>query len=337
MFRAKALSIYCVTILACLFCGCGEDVAPNPESFSASRDIVAEVSTWPQGKPAALTLAFDDVKPCMFFTVAPALEARGYVATFFVNTAKVGDYWAPWIEMHQYGHELGNHTRHHVPLDSIPLEQARAEIENGRADLLNNIPGLTDVPSFCYPEGASTPDVRAIVLEKHISARGYWGWNDPTPSDYSMICGRNFESLAQCISDIQWAINTRTWLEAYFHEISPDGMLEDDFQRYLDNIGAWRDSLWIATQGTVAKYTIERDRSAVIVSGDNPGRIWLHTDLDARFDVPLSVRLTIGDPDIDALVVDGETKLLDEKRAVWIEVAPGDSVNVVGATVRQES
>ncbi len=284
-----------------------------------------------------MTMAFDDARVTSYETAAPALEQHGFRGTFNLNTGIAGQNWGAWIDLAEKGHELGNHTRTHPRLTDLSLEDARQEIERGRADLLHNVPALDDVVSFTYPEGASSSAVREIVMETHVSARGHWGWNPPSPPDYSMIRGRNYEDLEQILYDVRRAISTRMWLVAYFHEVGPRGIPEDDFSRYLNYVAARKDSLWIAPQGEIAKYTIERDSCEVLVSGQNPGTLEVVGPLDVdRFDTPLTIRLSVCSDGVDLLVIDGQLRLLDEMRSVLVEVAPGTSVSVAGAVASAE-
>jgi peptidoglycan/xylan/chitin deacetylase (PgdA/CDA1 family) len=230
--------------------GC-EDQGSSPRltAFSAQTDLQVEITTWSHGKKAALTLAFDDTRASSHEIVAPALESHGMRGTFNINTAVAASNWTPWVRLAEAGHELGNHTRHHLRLAEIPLADARAEIEGGREDLLANIPGLADVVSFTYPEGQSSIEIRAIVMETHLSARGYWGWNQPTPEDYSRISGRSYRDPATLTQDLNRCVSTHTWLVQYFHAVGNQALSVEEFDTYLDLVTSHQDSLWVATQG----------------------------------------------------------------------------------------
>ena len=322
-----------VPLITAIF-GCDEECGPTcPEvQFDVASDLTAQIAVWPTGKPAALSLAYDDVRPFSYEVIAPALEAHGFRGTFNLNTGAIGGQWGPWIDLAEKGHELGNHTRNHYSLTELSLDAARWEIEQGRNDLLENVPCLTDVATFAYPNARSNAEIRAIVLEKHISARERWGWNPPSPEDYSRLHSRSYVDLEQIMRDVDRAINTRTWLIAYFHAVGSEGLPEEDFNHYLDHIAARRDSIWVAPQGTVAKYAIERDNSWIELSGDNPGALTIQTSVDpARFNVPLSIQLTAVSDVIELIVVDGEIHVLDAHHSTWIQLRPGDSVSIRGA------
>lgn len=328
-----ALTMLATCLLLLSLLGCGEDSAPTTPltGFSVANDLSARVATWRLDKPAAMTPAFDDARACNYEIIAPALEKHGFRGTFNLNTGAVGSNWKPYVDMAARGHELGNHTRSHRNLDQLSLDEARVEIERGRQDLLDNVPSMRDVVTFTYPEGGSNPGVRAIALEKHLSARGYWGWNPSSPQDYSMIMGRSYAGLDQIEQDVLQAIVLRAWLVAYFHVVGPGGMPEEEFGNYLNYVAAWKDSLWVAPQGEIAKYTLERDGSTVRLAGGNPGILYLETSLDpVRFDVPLSVCITAAWDGLDVLLVDGAAYLVSEGRPVWVDVAPGDTVRIEG-------
>ncbi len=254
--------------------------------------------------------------------------------TFNINTAVAASNWTPWIRLAEAGHELGNHTRHHLRLADIPVADARAEIEGGREDLLANIPGLVDVVSFTYPEGQSSPEIRAIVMETHLSARGYWGWNQPTPEDYSRISGRSYRDPATLTQDLNRCVSTHTWLVQYFHAVGNQALSVEEFDTFLDLVTSHRDSLWVATQGEATKYTLERDNATVRVLGNDPGTVTISSALDPqRHDVPLTVRFHVLAEHIDALVIDGRDHFVDAQGNVDFEMHIGDSVEVRGATL----
>jgi hypothetical protein len=95
--RARLVSAG-MLLLVSSFGGCGKESpheSPRLE-FSVAEDIQAEVSTWRFGKPAAMTIAFDDVRACSYEIIAPALEVRGFRGTFNINTGAVGGDWEPW-------------------------------------------------------------------------------------------------------------------------------------------------------------------------------------------------------------------------------------------------
>lgn len=314
-------------------CGCGEENCPSteplPAQFDAQTDLTAEIALWRYDRAAALSLAFDDTRQCYYEIVAPTLESRGFRGTFNLDTDRASRNWTPWVDLFQRGHELGNHTRHHCRLPDVTLDAARAEIEGGREDLLAGVPGLNDVVTFTYPNAASTPEVRQIVMESHLSARGTGGINAASPEDYSLLAGSSYGDLpswrirvARCISEGGWMIH-------YFHEVGGDGVPVDDFVAYVDHLAAREDSVWVAPQGEVAKYAIERDNCSVVISGGTDATMCLQSSLDpSRFALPLTILVHVLSDTIGFLIVEGEVCPVEDGHPIVIEILPGDCVSV---------
>ena len=61
------------------------------------------------------------------------------------------------------GHEMGAHTYSHALLARVPPSEARWEMERSRLDLQEHL-GLRH-PSFCFPAGSNTPELRKLAYE----------------------------------------------------------------------------------------------------------------------------------------------------------------------------
>ncbi|AWN24384.1 polysaccharide deacetylase family protein [Deinococcus irradiatisoli] len=106
-------------------------------------------------RPVA-ALTFDDAPHPMFEPLLLDLLRRGQVkATFFVigRNARAYPYFVR--DMVQQGHEVGNHTYHHVRLPPLPLSQAITELDLTN-QVLRSITGQP-VKYFRPPGGDYTP------------------------------------------------------------------------------------------------------------------------------------------------------------------------------------
>jgi len=321
--------------LACalLASGCTHEVSAPPTEaalfpFNAREDLQVQICPWFGGASSALSFSFDDTRATSHIHAAPILEEYGYRGTFNLNTKAVGSAWAPWIDMWRKGHELGNHTWSHPRLTDIPVAQARQEIERGRADLLANVPGLSDVVTFVYPEGQSNPDMCAIVLEQHLCARGAWGWNSPQPADYSLLSSRGWRGVMAFEEDLAHSFSRNGWMIMNFHGVVEGGPPEEEFRTLLRIASQHRDSLWVAPLGQIAKYTLARARARLQVVGDNPATIILAgIDGQRLADVALTLRISTSVSGVGLLEIDG----------VHYPIVDGQSVMInhrVGATVK---
>jgi delta-lactam-biosynthetic de-N-acetylase len=92
--------------------------------------------------------------------------------TFFVT----GD-WAnqnPDLvrRIHSDGHEIGNHTMHHLDLRTLPDEQVCSEL-NQAEQVISNLTGVTTRPYYRPPYGSRDDRVRGLAA--HIGYRTvYW-------------------------------------------------------------------------------------------------------------------------------------------------------------------
>ena len=116
----------------------------------------------------ALAITFDDGYLDNFEVAAPILRKLSLPATFFVATGFLGSTTVPWWDrglsrqpgwmswdhvrtLSGEGFEIGAHTRTHADLGSIEGDEAEAEIQGSRQDLLDR---LGHAPAhFAFPYG----------------------------------------------------------------------------------------------------------------------------------------------------------------------------------------
>jgi peptidoglycan/xylan/chitin deacetylase (PgdA/CDA1 family) len=125
---------------------------------------------------AIVTIQFDDGTTDQINTL-PVLEAHGMVATYFVNTAFVGDAthmtWANLHTLYSAGNEIAGHTLHHVNIQPLSTAEARAEVCTDR----NNLYAEGFQPtSFAYPFGSFDAAGESVVQAcGYNSGRGVSG------------------------------------------------------------------------------------------------------------------------------------------------------------------
>lgn len=124
-----------------------------------------------------VSLTFDDGWACQYEHARPILAAHGMRGTFFVNSSLVGAAdrvtWSELETMANEGHEIGGHSLEHPDLTSLEPEEARRQIGDDRAALLQR--GFAP-RSFAYPGGAYDSSVARIVRQcGYASARAAWG------------------------------------------------------------------------------------------------------------------------------------------------------------------
>jgi len=116
-------------------------------------------------KPVALT--FDDGGLDNYTVAFPELEARGFVATFFVITGVVGKKghmtWDQLRDMQKNGMSVGSHTVRHPDLREVDDTRLQTELADSRATILREI-GVAP-PDLCYPGGKY--DTRVVEAAYH--------------------------------------------------------------------------------------------------------------------------------------------------------------------------
>ena len=166
--------------------------AVTPQDFERQLDLVASggfsvltVSAFAEAltgreplPPRPLLITFDDGFADFYDTALPALRERALRATLYVPTAllrgspervrlrSLGDSLLEWSQLRplrEAGVEIGAHSHTHPHLDTLSAAAAKEEIVHSKA-LLEDELG-TEVESFAYPNGYSSPTVRRLVAE----------------------------------------------------------------------------------------------------------------------------------------------------------------------------
>jgi peptidoglycan/xylan/chitin deacetylase (PgdA/CDA1 family) len=132
--------------------------------------------------PTVVTIGFDD-GTAEQLDALPILQAHGMTATFFVNTAAIGDAehlsWADLHTLFNAGNEIAGHTLHHVNLAPLTTAEARQEVCTDRNNLLaEGFPAT----SLAYPFGSFDSGTEQVVRDcGYNSGRGVSGISKTGP------------------------------------------------------------------------------------------------------------------------------------------------------------
>jgi peptidoglycan/xylan/chitin deacetylase (PgdA/CDA1 family) len=126
----------------------------------------------------AVTLSFDDGNADQMPAVQ-MLDDHGMEGTFFIIPGRVDRPNSPYMTwgqvqtIYDHGNEIGGHTQNHLHLPTLPEDQQRSEICDGRQALLSR--GYPQV-SFAYPFGDHDATSERLVQEcGYSSGRGVSG------------------------------------------------------------------------------------------------------------------------------------------------------------------
>ncbi len=144
-------------------------------TVSAFADMLQRRARLP-ARPLVIT--FDDGFADFYDTALPTLREPGFCSTLYVCTGllqgrperirvpALGDSlleWSQLAEIQRSGVEIGAHSHTHPHLDTLSTSAAREEITRSKALLEDQL--ATEIASFAYPNGYSSPNVRRLVAE----------------------------------------------------------------------------------------------------------------------------------------------------------------------------
>ncbi len=306
--------VFYVAALLPLLLGCDKKFGIDPKLVMPPEWVViekgyvpqAEKCLWYDDKATAYTIAFDDARPTHFQVAGPALTERKMRGTFFIHTQYITD-WSGWQSLVDAGHEIGSHTWSHPKLTEVSEARQREELTRAISDIRSGLKGVNKIPSFCYPFGLFNDQVRQVVREFHMSARGGGGLNPPDLSDeqLSLVHGIGVYppfDVADIAKWVEKAIAERSWVMVYFHSVSAKGDSANEiipiarYLQHLDYIKGRQDSLWIATMGQVTAYIrLRRDASVQISQVDSTALLLALDHLQGEYSdlAPLTVKLNL--------------------------------------------
>ena len=159
------------------------DPLPNAGNSNAMRFTITN--------RGFVSINFDDGYQSMYANGLPIFDAAGLRTTQYIITQHVGtDEYVSWDEVHtmlDHGHEIGNHTRTHPFLTTLPLAQAQDEIIGAQQDF--QAQGITPL-TLAYPYGNYNTAVENIV-----KAGGFRGARS---SDLGYDCNLLFALPSAC-------------------------------------------------------------------------------------------------------------------------------------------
>ena len=239
----------------------------------SAQPLTVRVAPYYQGRNAALSLTFDDGLQEHFTLLRPELNRRGLRATFAIVGSKVGGVmhssqdtttgvggtpcmtWEMGRQLGYEGHGIGSHGWEHKNVTKLSAERLRHEVQ------LNDsiIREQTGRFPMCYFYPGNQKDAAAVAF-----------------CERDRVGSRTFQTSIGSKRDTAWL---RKWLDGLLsrgewgvgmtHGITTGYDHFADAQtlwRFLDDVAARQDSLWVAPFGEVSAYVSERDNIELRVS-----------------------------------------------------------------------
>lgn len=238
---------------------------------------------WPGPCQAAISLTFDDGLASQLAVAVPMLNAHDLRGTFYIPAADTYEQaLAPWIDVAESGHEIGNHTVDHPcsknhafvrddgrrTLEEMTLADMEAEVLLAQRRLEAVIPQAASC-SFAYPcyqpfigRGADRASYVPLIAEHFIAGRGYGeSANDPDHCDVAYLWSWPCERLsgAELIGLAEGAVASGRWMIFTFHGIHEGNLsvADADLLALSRFLAGNRDRIWTAPVRTVASAVAE--------------------------------------------------------------------------------
>jgi peptidoglycan/xylan/chitin deacetylase (PgdA/CDA1 family)/uncharacterized protein YjdB len=218
------------------------DPAPNAGTSNAVRFTITN--------SGFVSINFDDGYQSMYDNGLPIFDAAGIRTTQYIITQQVGtNEYVTWDEVHtmlNHGHEIGNHTRTHPFLTTLPIAQAQDEIIGAQQDF--QAQGITPL-TVAYPYGDYNTAVENIV-----KAGGFRGARS---SDLGYDCNLLFTLPSACHNGVFSNDPLFLYSEA----------AEADMNTTIDDVTGWIDyatanKLWLI----ILLHRVDEDGNPISVS-----------------------------------------------------------------------
>jgi gliding motility-associated-like protein len=215
-------------------------------------DVPVKVTTWENGRAAAMSVSVDDSQPSGF----DELQACGFKGTYVLQGDTPPSFYTTYFNA---GMELGSHLVHHLCETLINDVLKYQEIEPNISGLCTHTPQpCKDVITLVWPCGYTNYREEAIASDYYLSSRGYFinSMEDQTPDNFmNLKCYNSHEHPPFPPSDfktlVDLAVAQKKWYNLVLHDYSND----DDAITYAST-----KDIWVASIGTVVKYILQRER-----------------------------------------------------------------------------
>jgi hypothetical protein len=245
--------------------------------MTPTNEYESELSQFWKPYLGAVSLSFDDGTENQLNRIVPLLDRYDFRGTFYIHPH--GENWeekyAPWTDVAEAGHEIGNHTLSHFCSNQIYGRRGGLEdrtVRDIEADILEAQDRLHRIApnqaqwTFAYPcylsyvgRGASRRSYVPVVAEHFLAGRigGEYGFgNHPFHCDTACLWGLPVERMSgyEMIGLVEELVWKHRWVILIFHEVDGKRLSVQsfDFEMLLDYLERRKGDIWIATVREVA-------------------------------------------------------------------------------------
>jgi peptidoglycan/xylan/chitin deacetylase (PgdA/CDA1 family) len=230
----------------------------------------ADAFAWPDGRRAAVSLAYDDAVPSQLDNAIPALDRHGLKGTFYLTLSSdtLRTRQREWVTAARNGHELGNHSLFHQcsgarpdrdwveahrDLDSVTVAQMRDQVLlanvmltalDGRHERTMTVPcGDTQARDGNYVDAVASAFVAIKLGQGGVVAD--MATLDPMAVPVDVPVEVTGEAL---IARVEEAARRGTMVNFTFHGIGGDHLAvsNDAHEALLRHLAAHPDVYWVA-------------------------------------------------------------------------------------------
>ena len=218
----------------------------------------------PADFPPTISFTFDDVPDSALAFGHPIMRSAGIVGTWYIATALLGQPSPVGMvasaqgvaDLHAAGHEIGNHTCHHLNASHVPAAIYAEDIRHNRAELSRLLPGAA-LRSFSYPYGAVTAPAKRVAMAQATTCRGIIGGIVRSRVDLALLPANKLYSRSVPLASVERLIESVRrggWAILYTHDVTPEpsawGCTPDYFAAVVAAVA--RAGLAVRTIGDVA-------------------------------------------------------------------------------------
>lgn len=205
-------------------------ITRSREFYEKTGNVIWEVDT--QEKIVAIT--FDD-GPHPIFTpqILDILDKYDAKATFFVVGNKVESYPGVLKRMNEEGHEIANHTYHHIYNRNITVTKLTSELEQ-TDQIIERITGIK--PTLYRPVGGLYNDLIINTAVKNDKLVIMWSWHQD-PEDWKIPAASSISNKITKGVEPGNIILLHDWVNSRLTASSQTVIALDNIMEFLYNNG----------------------------------------------------------------------------------------------------